>query len=498
LDLDFLDLTTTLFCACEAAGGKEVGMHFGKVKGKEAKRRKKLFYVRDRADGVFQYFEKLEGEDGAKAFVEDYNAAKRRRSYNIPPNNKELKKWTVQLLVRSYLHAPEGPNLLDNFGLVLRKFANLPIAEKSLFDFTPQVAERYVEDRLKETYISNGSEVEKQYSPDTVRRDITTIQRAWEWGRKTFPRLINLENPWKGIHVPGTGFKRQRGLKKGELRKLIEHCEQCRGTNRYYVPLAIRLAVDTGMRRQEIFNLTWEDIDFEARRITIRKDKNDWRRAVGNEGRVICLPPVSQIELRELEISLNVGQLPGSLYVEFPGYSPDQEIPEAFRPPKGKIFMNTDRWPMSGNGFKQAFEEVRNRAGIVDLDPRKRLTPHSLRAAAEMIFRKAGLTDKEIDVMKNGVKGHYDVLDDFLEMIQKKLDIAFLGKPLAEALKERHEYGKDLLKIVQEVSSEGLTEEATAEKVNAKMDERYPKRAEIKAMIASLSSTQAHLAEEVS
>jgi integrase len=476
------------------------------VKGKDAKRRNKLWYARDRADGVIEYFDT---EAKAEAFKEDYNSNNRRRFYNIPPTNKALKEWTVAKLIHSYMRSDDyktyreiteddkeelvdSCELQDNLSLVLWKFSWLLICEKSLFDFTPQVAEKYVEDRLKkDTYISNGSEVEKTYSPTTVRRDRTTIQNAWKWARKNVPDLSNLENPWKEIHVPGTGGKRQRGLRKGELEKLLKHCEECRGSNRYYVPLAIKLAVDTGMRRQEIFNLTWENIDFRNRRITIEKAKNDWRQPAGEEGRVIFLPPMSTIRLLILKSSLRRD-----------GLTPGRErfkIPAGYHPPKGKIFMGAKGEPMTGNGFKQAFEEVRDRAGIVDVNPRKRLTPHSLRAAAEMTFRRIGLIDKEIDIMKNGPKSHYDVVEDFLEMIQIKFDKEYFGEPLDIegyfAERDRHE--QEFQSLCKEGSREGLTREAAIERASAKMFDKYPEYVKLKEMYASLSSTQARLAEEV-
>jgi hypothetical protein len=165
----------------------------------------------------------------------------------------------------------------------------------------------------------------------------------------------------------------------------------------------------------------------------------------------------------------------------------------------------TETYVTPGGGFKQAFEEVRDRAGIIDLDPRKRLTPHSLGAAAEMAFRKVGLTDKEIDVMKNGVKGHYDVLDDFLEMIHKKLDIAFLGKPLEELEKEAAEYKKNIPAYQQEFENlceeafqTGMTKEEAEKTARARMYEKYPDvakrhatQARLEAFNASLPSTLA-------
>jgi integrase len=436
-------------------------MYVGKVRGKEAKRRNKLWYARDRADGVKRSFDT---EAKAKEFSEDYNSNKRRRAHNIPPTNKELEDWSVRQLLNSYMAGEdhkiaedefndeeliESCELQDNFGHVLLNFSVHRYADdKSLYEFTSDVAKKYVKDMLGETYTSEGSETEKTYSPDTIRRNITAIQRAWKWGRETIPTLSNLENPWKGVSVPGAGYKRQRGLRKGEREKLLQHCKECRGSNRYYIPLAISFAEDTAMRRGEIFNLTWNDVDFTSRTINIEKDKNSWRRP-GGVGRLICLPPYSTMALKLLYVSLmQDGKTPGAERFD---------VPKEMLPPHGHILMNTEKKAMTGNGFKQAFEEVRDRAGIVDINPRKRLTPHSLRAAAESAFRKIGLSEKEIDVQKNGIKSHYDVLDDFLEAIHEKLDTAVFTTPLNEVGVEQ----RDLI-TVQYPLQHGLSLEDVA------------------------------------
>jgi len=52
--------------------------------------------------------------------------------------------------------------------------------------------------------------------------------------------------------------------------------------NNYFVPLAIYLAIYTAMRRAEIMNLMWADIDIVNRRIRIRKSKTD--KATGKDG----------------------------------------------------------------------------------------------------------------------------------------------------------------------------------------------------------------------
>src|SRR5439155_8639989 len=61
--------------------------------------------------------------------------------------------------------------------------------------------------------------------------------------------------------------KRERILTRDEELRLLAACE-----NRYQKHLRPILicALDTGMRRGEIFGLKWSDVDFEERILTIR------------------------------------------------------------------------------------------------------------------------------------------------------------------------------------------------------------------------------------
>lgn len=394
-------------------------------------------------DGKTVYFET---RPKAKKWQEQENVRRRNTRYGLH-DIQDLKKYTASdIIIRFMVNNPAAADyetkeelfadsdLADNVRLKLHEFIRRPFfKEINLYDFTKEVAEKFLEDRKKETWKHpNWTNTEATLiSPRTVRREKSMLQGVWNWARKNIPDLVHLTNPWDGIRVPGsTGGKRQRGLKKGELEALLKHCEGCLGTNRYYVPLAIQFAFSTGMRRQEIFNLTWQDIDFGNRRITIRKSKTDF--VTGNEGRVICLPPLCWMPLKLLHSSLLLD-----------GRTPGRErfaIPKEFHLPAGKIFLDTDGNPMTGEAFKQAFDSVAERAGINRSGERKaNLKPHDLRAAAESAFRKSELDDKEIDIMKNGPKSHYDVVEDFLSTIQSKLETACFGAPLEEVEKEQRD-----------------------------------------------------------
>ncbi len=103
--------------------------------------------------------------------------------------------------------------------------------------------------------------------------------------------------------IKGSVYRRRRRLRDGELQRLDKASKDCRGLNRYYVPLAIYLAIETGTRLQEIFNLTWRDMDPKSRRIEIHNSKTD--HLSGSEGRTIVLTPLAGLFLMRLEVQLS-------------------------------------------------------------------------------------------------------------------------------------------------------------------------------------------------
>lgn len=74
------------------------------------------------------------------------------------------------------------------------------------------------------------------------------------------------------IKIKQKGNKRIRYLTQEEADKLIHNSGKLR--------LLLILALSTGMRRGEIFNLRWQDVDFNAKLIHIEKSKNGERRSI--------------------------------------------------------------------------------------------------------------------------------------------------------------------------------------------------------------------------
>ena len=223
-----------------------------------------------------------------------------------------------------------------------------------------------------------------------------------------FDLCNNLENPFSDIKIPGSTYKRKRTLREGELEKLEDACKECLGENKLYLPLAIHLAVETGMRASEIFNLLWSDVDLDKRRIKIKKSKTDRKQeeAGGGKGRFIVLPYMSKLLLRNLRAYL----IDNGTYSE-----------------NDRIFLPT------GHAILQSFRDVVRRAKIQPHNG-EQLIFKDLRRTANIGFIRARLDDRQREIMM----GHGDMninistyTDDekeyWLEPIQDELDKYHIG-----------------------------------------------------------------------
>jgi integrase len=372
---------------------------------------------------------------------------------------KVLERYTVREIILNYIYSKpitkedelynledddeldeEESDLPNNDFWLLWNFSRLKICEKNLHEFKEQqVAKQYIKERLKDTWKPKYSLGDpKPITPRTVQREKIKIGNAWKAAAEKIPELKNLLNPWQGIRIPdSTVSPPARSLREGELEKLIEHCNGCLGLNRYYVPLAIYLAIDTGMRRQEIANLLWEEIDFDRRRIKIIKSKT--KEGVND----IVLPFMPELLLIQLKASLqHHGRLPGPSNRILVGKPGKPGVPE------GRIFRG-----MTKEALTQAFRDVVKRAGLRNITFRS-----TLRTTANSRFDNAELTDKQLDIMmrhagKSVNAKNYTDRDEMLEKIRERLDRYLLKGKIPEDMLENKEERMKWMNAVRQNTS---------------------------------------------
>ena len=313
----------------------------------------------------------------------------------LPLTIEQLRKTTVGDVVDRYLKevTPQKASV-ENEKLVLEKFKRNPMCKKSLAELSSGLGVKYRDERLKDTWKPKGTKgPAKPIKPSTVRREVNTLHHIFEVARTEWD-FTNLINPFDGLKIKLKALglpspRRKRRLNPGEHDLLDRAAGKCRGDNMFYVALAIALAIETGMRLQEIFNLTWEDINAKARRIVIQKSKTDH---------------TTDLDGREIVMTKRASFL-------FWAASPNTK-------PKQKVF------PMSKEAFKQAWKGTVKRAGI------QGLTFHDLRREAGSRFDEAGLTKGEHDRMMGHNTGDMASLyiHADLNRIQEKLDEYENGK----------------------------------------------------------------------
>ncbi|GAB4262900.1 MAG: site-specific integrase [Methylomicrobium sp.] len=151
----------------------------------------------------------------------------------------------------------------------------------TLADLTPALFAE-CRDKLKQMPSKKGGFIK----PDTIRKYFLTIHNViqrcineWGWLERS---------PLEGgkVKLPSLPRGRVRFLDDDERERLLK---ACRESDNDYHYLAVILAISTGMRRGELFGLTWRDVDLKAGAIILQETKNGERRRVPITGLALGL-----------------------------------------------------------------------------------------------------------------------------------------------------------------------------------------------------------------
>lgn len=189
------------------------------------------------------------------------------------------------------------------------------------------------------------------------------------------------ESPLSAIDQPKKQEKKPEYLTPGQVDKLLntidEHAESTedavgRPPDVQWIKDAIRIAVCTGLRRGELFNLRWSDVDLDSRMLFIRNreggdDGQEYTTKSGHEKAV----PIRG----DAETVLN------------------RRIEEGKRDRTTYVLTNRDDETIKPNTLTQRFKFFVRKA---DLDNQKRLSLHSLRDTAATWLAMEGVPQRII------------------------------------------------------------------------------------------------------
>ena len=115
-------------------------------------------------------------------------------------------------------------------------------------------------------------EINKHRSSNTVLRQKAVLSSIFKYAIK---RGYLDENPVEGVSVDSTPNEIERFLSDKERENLLLACQKSTWNKMY---LLVMMAITTGMRKSEILNLRWCDIDFEKGLAKLATTKNGSRR----------------------------------------------------------------------------------------------------------------------------------------------------------------------------------------------------------------------------
>ena len=135
--------------------------------------------------------------------------------------------------------------------------------KKHLEAITPIDIER-LKAEMKKATNQNG----KPYTKATIKHQLVLLKRlfnlAHRWG------LYAGENPMDRVEVPKLDNGRTEFMRDDEVSRLLKTLEAwpCRVSAAF-----VKFTLLTGMRRGELFKLSWDDVDFERGMVTLREPK---------------------------------------------------------------------------------------------------------------------------------------------------------------------------------------------------------------------------------
>jgi len=108
-------------------------------------------------------------------------------------------------------------------------------------------------------------------NPATVAKKLRHIKRLFQLAveRKQLD-----ENPVRRVKLPRSPTKKVVTFSPEQCERIIKVAKDCQNRTSVRWDLLIALALITGMRRGELLNTVWSDIDFEAKTIEVSPKKN--------------------------------------------------------------------------------------------------------------------------------------------------------------------------------------------------------------------------------
>ncbi|MGA8141173.1 MAG: tyrosine-type recombinase/integrase [Desulfobaccales bacterium] len=191
-----------------------------------------------------------------------------------------------EVWVRYLPYAKEHKKTWDDDLFNYRKHLEPRFGNKRLDDISPFDIEK-LKLELKQGVNKNGN----PYAPATIKHQLVLLNRLLNWAKRW--QHYAGANPMDQVDMPKLDNQVIEHFKEDELGRLHKTLETwpCRISAAF-----VKFTLLTGMRRGELFKLTWDDVDFERGMVTLKEPK-------GGKTQTIPVSPPALAVLKSLEVT---------------------------------------------------------------------------------------------------------------------------------------------------------------------------------------------------
>ncbi|MEQ1629908.1 MAG: site-specific integrase [Gallionella sp.] len=210
-----------------------------------------IIEMKDRATGLAhkesRTFEtRTEARDWAKGVEADLQRG-------LHKNSALIDTTTLRTLIEKYI-SEVSPKKLGSAREIarLKKWLTFDLADRPISRCLPTDFSAYIAKRRSDVSRRNGPVAEQ-----TIKLEIIAISNVFEAARKDWG--YDIQNPIKNISKPKGSNTRETRITHENWKKIAAILLN-KGRNPLYITIA-ELAIETGMRQDELFRMTWEDVE---------------------------------------------------------------------------------------------------------------------------------------------------------------------------------------------------------------------------------------------
>jgi integrase len=258
-------------------------------------------------NGRFQVRIQVDGQSANKTFTTKTDAEAYQRKVR---SDIERGRWHDNVLAEGTTVAEALTRYLEEV-VVHKRGAR---QEESIIGiFLDEPVSRLVMARVRSSDVWGlVSKWRKSYAPATIHRRLSVLRHMFEVARKSWG-MDGLQNPVTSVELPKIHNTRERRVSDDELEAICDAFSRSPA-----MPVVIRLAVETGMRRGEIASMRWRYVDLVRRAIHIPSTKNGHPRDVPLSSRAVeVLRDWREVNPHAIEMDTVFGIRPDSITQAF-------------------------------------------------------------------------------------------------------------------------------------------------------------------------------------